>query len=59
MARDGLGTTAALLENGNSFNVKDYQYVLDNGKVGMDFIPVDEPKTICTVMDHTELGPKK
>ena len=59
MARDGFGTTAELLENGNSFNVKDYQYVLDNGKAGMHFIPVDELKTICTVMDHTELEPKK
>ena len=34
-------------------------YVLDNGKAGMHFIPVDELKTICTVMDHTELEPKK
>ncbi len=40
--REKFGSTDILLPEGKSFNVKDYQYLLEDGSVGMYFIPVNE-----------------
>jgi hypothetical protein len=49
VSRDKFGTTQVnITEINRSFNVKDYQYVLDNGAVGMRFIPVNDYGTIKT-----------
>ncbi|ULQ53220.1 hypothetical protein [Flavihumibacter fluvii] len=45
VAREKFGTTDIVLSD-KTFNVKDYQYELDNGEVGMCFIPVNEYGTI-------------
>jgi hypothetical protein len=42
IARDKFGSTEIILSADKSFNVKDYQYVLDNGKVGMNLIPIND-----------------
>ncbi len=36
------GSTDILLPNGTQFNVKDYQYLLENGEVGMYLLPINE-----------------
>ena len=40
IARDKFGSTEVILPNGASFVVKDYQYRLADGSVGMHFVPV-------------------
>ncbi len=47
VARDKFGSTDILLPDGSSFNVKDYQYRLDSGEIGMYFIPVNEYGTLA------------
>ena len=42
VARDLFGTTTVLNPDGTSFVAKDYQYVLDDGSVGMTFLPVND-----------------
>ena len=42
VSRAKFGSTEVLNSDGSSFNVKDYQYDLGNGKVGMRFIPVND-----------------
>jgi len=42
VTREKFGTTDVVLPDGSIFNVKDYQYVLENGEVGMHFIPINE-----------------
>lgn len=46
VAREKFGTTDILLPNDKSFNVKDYQYVLDSGDVGMYLIPINDYGTL-------------
>ncbi|RYY14487.1 MAG: hypothetical protein EOO04_30135, partial [Chitinophagaceae bacterium] len=46
VAREKFGSTDVLMPDGSSFNVKDYQYRLDNGNLGMYLIPVNEYGTI-------------
>lgn len=49
VSRDKFGTTDVEIPQVNkTFNVKDYQYVLENGDVGMHFIPVNDYGTIKT-----------
>lgn len=48
ISRDKFGTTTIILGPEKSFNVKDYQYVLDNGDVGMYFIPINDYGTFTT-----------
>ena len=45
--RDKFGSTDILLQD-KSFNVKDYQYELDTGDIGMYFIPINEYGAIKT-----------
>lgn len=40
VARELFGTTEVLDADGSSFRVKDYQYALPDGSVGMTFLPV-------------------
>lgn len=40
--REKFGSTDIQLTNDKSFNVKDYQYLLEDGKVGMYLIPINE-----------------
>lgn len=42
VTRDKFGSTDIKLLDGTVFNVKDYQYILDNGEVGMYLMPVSE-----------------
>lgn len=42
VTREKFGSTDIVLPDGSSFNVKDYQYILDTGEVGMYFIPVND-----------------
>ncbi len=46
VSRDKFGTTDIELTEKTIFNVKDYQYLLENGEVGMYFIPINEYGTI-------------
>jgi hypothetical protein len=46
--REKFGTTDILLPDSRNFNVKDYQYLLDNGNVGMYLIPINEYGVIKT-----------
>lgn len=48
ISRDKFGSTTIILGPDKSFNVKDYQYVLDNGDVGMHFIPINDYGTFTT-----------
>ncbi len=51
IARDKFGSTEVELPDGSSFTVKDYQYRLDGGGVGMHFVPVNNDQSI--------MGPNK
>lgn len=42
VSREKFGSTDIELPDGNSFNVKDYQYVLEDGSVGMYLLPVSD-----------------
>ena len=42
IARELFGTTEVINMDGSKFRVKDYQYVLDDGSVGMTFLPVND-----------------
>ncbi len=42
VSREKFGTTDIELPDGSSFNVKDYQYELEDGSVGMYFLPVSD-----------------
>ncbi len=42
VSREKFGTTDILLPDGSSFNVKDYQYLLEDGSVGMLLLPINE-----------------
>ncbi len=53
ITREKFGTTDVILGAGKSFNVKDYQYVLDSGEVGMYILPVNDFGTFKTA-DGTE-----
>lgn len=46
IARDKFGSTEVILPNDSSFTVKDYQYRLVDGNVGMHFIPVSNNDSI-------------
>ena len=46
VARDKFGSTEVMLPNGSSFIVKDYQYRLADGSVGMYFVPVSNNDSI-------------
>ena len=42
ITRDRFGTTEVINADGSSFVVKDYQYVLEDGSIGMTFLPVSD-----------------
>ncbi|MBK8699269.1 MAG: hypothetical protein IPN29_06850 [Saprospiraceae bacterium] len=42
VSREKFGSTDIQLADGSSFNVKDYQYLLPDGSVGMHLIPISE-----------------
>ncbi len=46
IARDKFGSTEILLPNGTSFTVKDYQYKLPDGNIGMHFIPISDAGSV-------------
>ena len=46
ITRDRFGSTEVILPNNTSFIVKDYQYLLPNGSVGMHFVPVSNNTSI-------------
>lgn len=50
--RDKFGSTTVILGMDKSFNVKDYQYLLENGKVGMYFIPISDYGTFVTAQGN-------
>jgi len=54
ITRDKFGTTDIELPDGTTFNVKDYQYVLENGNVGMYLMPINEYGTF-TAADGKEV----
>ncbi len=42
ITRELFGSTEVVNADGSTFRVKDYQYVLDDGSVGMTFLPVND-----------------
>ncbi len=48
IARDKFGSTEILLPDGKNYVVKDYVYPLDDGSIGMYFIPVSDYGSILT-----------
>lgn len=46
IAREKFGTTEILIPNGQSFTVKDYQYVLPDGSIGMHLIPISDTGSV-------------
>lgn len=44
--RAKFGTTEILLADGSSFRVKDYQYRLADGKIGMHFVPISDDGSV-------------
>ncbi len=46
--REKFGSTDIILPDGSIFNVKDYQYLLENGDVGMYLLPVNEYGTLIS-----------
>jgi hypothetical protein len=54
--RDRFGTTEVIRTDGTSFVVKDYQYKLPDGNVGMYFIPVNDFGSITTADNNTVDG---
>lgn len=56
VARDKFGTTQVILPNNSSFIVKDYQYRLDDGSVGMRFVPVSNNDSILSPAKSYETG---
>ena len=54
--RDKFGTTTVILGKDESFNVKDYQYELEDGKVGMYFIPISDYGTFTSADGQVAYG---
>lgn len=44
--REKFGSTEILLPNGNHYTVKDYQYELPDGSIGMHFIPISDTGSV-------------
>ena len=56
VARDRFGTTEVINPDGSSFIVKDYQYVLQGGSVGMEFLPVNDFGAVENAKGDTVFG---
>lgn len=56
ISRELFGTTEVLNPDGSSFRVKDCQYVLEDGSVGMTFIPVNDAGAVEGADGHTIYG---
>jgi len=48
ISREAFGSTKVLLSGDAFFTVKDYQYQLDNGRVGMKFLPVSDYESVLS-----------
>ena len=46
IAREKFGSTEILIPTGKNFTVKDYQYELPDGSIGMHFIPVSDAGSV-------------
>ena len=56
ISRDRFGTTEVVNADGSSFVVKDYQYVLEDGSVGMTFLPVSDTGAVQGPDGETVFG---
>lgn len=56
VSRDKFGTTTVILGKDKSFNVKDNQYELDNGEVGMYLFPISDYGTFTTAEGKIAYG---
>jgi len=54
--REKFGSTEILLPNGSSYIVKDYQYQLEDGQVGMFFIPINDHGTVVNLKKEEVAG---